>query len=131
MSNEQRDQLNTDIVLNVDLAPTILGAVGIPVPASMQGRDLAPLYLDETPADWRTDFFYEHPTIRRVDFIPPSEALVRKDWKYMYWPKPGLEQSFDLVNDPIEEHDLASDARYASQLAEMRERFLSLKSQAE
>ncbi len=131
MSNEQRDQLNTDIVLNVDLAPTILGAVGIPVPASMQGRDLAPLYLDETPADWRTDFFYEHPTIRRVDFIPPSEALVRKDWKYMYWPKPGLEQLFDLVNDPIEEHDLASDARYASQLAEMRERFLSLKSQAE
>ena len=49
----------------------------------------------------------------------------------MYWPKPGLEQLFDLVNDPIEEHDLASDARYASQLAEMRERFLSLKSQAE
>ena len=131
LPDARRNQVNHDMALNVDLAPTLLTAAGIAVPATMQGRDLAPLYLDKTPADWRTEFFYEHPTHRSADFIPGSEALVRKDWKYMYWPEAELEQLFDLVHDPIEENDLVGDSRYASQLAEMRAQFLTLKSQAE
>ena len=30
---------------------------------------------------WRTEFFYEHPMHTNPDYIPASEALVRKDWK--------------------------------------------------
>ena len=51
------------MVLNIDLAPTVLSAAGLPVPNGMQGRDLAPLYLAEEPPVWREDFLYEHPTI--------------------------------------------------------------------
>ena len=36
-----RDQL----ALNIDVAPTIVAAAGMPVPDVMQGRDLGPLYL--------------------------------------------------------------------------------------
>ena len=36
-----RDQL----ALNIDLAPTIVAAAGLPVPDVMQGQDLGPLYL--------------------------------------------------------------------------------------
>ncbi len=49
----------------------------------------------EKPA-WRTEFFYEHAIIHSIDFIPSSEALVRKDWKYFYWPDFKHEQLFDL-----------------------------------
>lgn len=130
MSAEQRDQLNEDMALNVDLAPTILAAAGIAPPADMQGRDLSPRYLDDTPGDWRTDFFYEHPTYRSADFIPASEALVERDWKYMYWPDFDTEQLFHLAADPREENDLINEPTHAARLGRMRARFAELKALA-
>ena len=45
MAPGKRGGTNDDFTLNVDLAPTILAATGIAAPPTMQGRDLAPLYL--------------------------------------------------------------------------------------
>ncbi|MFN7459719.1 MAG: hypothetical protein ACK5RZ_00420, partial [Akkermansiaceae bacterium] len=87
--------------------------------------------------DWRTEFFYEHPSIRSEDptieskdFIPASEALVRKDWKYFYWPDFKTEQLFHILEDPREENDLANDPQFREKLTEMRTRFRELKEAA-
>ena len=45
-------------VANIDVAPTILDLAGLPVPASMQGRSVAPLLRGERPADWRRSVYY-------------------------------------------------------------------------
>ncbi|EMI42250.1 sulfatase [Rhodopirellula sp. SWK7] len=123
-------QTKDDFTLNVDFAPTILAAAKTDAPETMQGRDFSPLYLAEEKPQWRDEFFYEHPMLKTTEFIPASEALVRKDWKYMYWPEFDREQLFALANDPIEEVDLASNPEYAVKLAEMRKRFLQLKEMA-
>jgi len=130
MPAAKRGTRNDDFTLNVDLAPTILAAAGIPAPDRMQGRDIAPLYLADEKPEWRDDFFYEHPVISNKDRIPPSQALVRKDWKYFYWPDHDYEQLFDLTSDPLEENDLARDPAHAGKLAEMRERFNELREAA-
>ncbi len=130
MDQSKRGQTNDDLTLNVDLAPTILSAAGIAAPATMQGRDISPLYLAAEKPAWRTEFFYEHATIHNISFIPSSEALVRKDWKLFYWPDFKLEQLFDLKADPHEENDLAKDPAHAARLAEMRTRFGELKAAA-
>ncbi len=127
---ENKGSTNDAMTLNVDLAPTILTAAGIPVPNVMQGRDIAPLYLTDKKHAYRTEYFYEHPNVNKADFIPASEALVRKDWKYMFWPEHKYEQLFDLTNDPREENDLAKDPAQATRLAEMRVRFAELKAAA-
>ena len=114
----------------VDLAPTILAAAGVKAPATMQGRDISPLYLAATKPEWRTEFFYEHATIRNINFIPSSEALVCKDAKYFYWPDFKQEQLFDLQADPSEENDLIGDPAQNERLTEMRRRFAELKSAA-
>ncbi|WP_406698161.1 sulfatase [Singulisphaera sp. Ch08] len=131
MATAKRGQTNDDLTLNVDLAPTILAAAGVTPPERMQGRNFAPLYLAADPPAWRTEFFYEHAIIRNQDFIPASEALVRKDWKYFYWPDFKHEQLFDLRADPAEESDLAADPAQADRLAEMRGRFAELKTAAQ
>ena len=130
MDKARRGQTNDDFTLNVDLAPTILAAAGIKAPATMQGRDLTPLYLAATKAAWRNEYFYEHATIKNTNFIPSSEALVRKDWKYFYWPDFKTEQLFDLRADPMEERDLSADPAQAARLVEMRRRFAELKAAA-
>ena len=131
MPDGMKGKTNDDFTLSVDLAPTILGAAGVVPPKTMQGTDMSVLYLptDESMR-WRTEFFYEHPTLRDADFIPASEALVRKDWKYFYWPEAKLEQLFDLKADPGEHNDLAMDPKHAEKLAEMRKRFEEVKEAA-
>lgn len=130
MPKERHGSTNDDFTLNVDLAPTILSAAGIDAPQAMQGQNIAALYLTEGTPEWRTEFFYEHPTLRSADFIPASEALVRKDYKYFYWPEQKVEQLFHLKTDPIEEQDLISNPKHAEVLAEMRQRFAELKTAA-
>jgi arylsulfatase len=130
----ERGATNDALTLNVDLAPTILAAAGIAAPPRMQGRDLAPLYQGEGPASvkppWRTEFFYEHPTITNIKRIPSSEALVRRDIKYVFWPDYGREQLFDLVKDPQETTDVIANQAYAERLAELRKHFARLKAEA-
>ncbi len=130
MAASKRGSTNDDFTLNVDLAPTILAATGVKAPATMQGRDMAPLYLAAQKPDWRSEFFYEHALIGNVNKIPASEALVRKDWKYFYWPDFKVEQLFHIAADPLEENDLAQDPAHAARLAELRTRFAELKAAA-
>jgi arylsulfatase len=127
---EQRGSTNDDFVLNVDLAPTILAATGIAAPGTMQGRDFSPLYLAAEKPVWRDEFFYEHATIRSTDFIPSSQALVRKDVKYIYWPDFQHEELFDLTGDPLEEHNLAADPAQAAKMDGLRKRFVELRDRA-
>ncbi len=117
-----------EMVLNVDLAPTILGAAGITPPATMQGRDLALLHRENPVPPWRTEFFYEHATIRNKEFIPASQALIRVQEKYLFWPEFSWEELFDLKKDPDETENLAP--TQPGRLAALRSRFKELQSLA-
>ena len=106
-----RGRTNDDFVLNVDIAPTILAAANVAAPATMQGRDFAPLFLSAKKPEppWRDEFFYEHAVIGSKERIPSSQALVRRDAKYIVWPDYEYEELFDLKADPAEQKNLAAD----------------------
>lgn len=127
----RRGHVNDDFVLNVDIAPTLLAAAGIPAPERMQGKDFAPLYLKAEPPAWRQEFYYEHPTVSNRERIPSSEAVVRKDVKYAYWPEWNFEELYDLRADPFEEHNLASDPAQADRLSDLRDALDRLREEAQ
>jgi arylsulfatase len=109
----RRGRTLDQLALNIDIAPTIVSAAGVPVPPGMQGDDLSPLYLRSRPPAWRDEFFYEHPTITSRDRIPSSHAVVRRDWKYVEWPEFDYRQLFNLKDDPGELRNLAADSAHA------------------
>lgn len=128
-----RGTTRDEFVLNVDVAPTVLAAAGVKPPARMQGRDFSPLYLAggaPVSPPWRQEFFYEHGTINSKDFIPSSEAVVRKDLKYTFWPEWDYEELFDLTKDPQEQKNLVSSPEYAERLAGLRKRLESMRAEA-
>jgi arylsulfatase A-like enzyme len=111
-----------EMVLTIDIAPTLLELAGVPTPAVMQGHSLKRL-LDGSASDWRSDWYYEHTyTSPPVHPIPKSEGVRSADWKYVRYTEfnPPYEQLFDLKNDALEQHDLAHDANFASRLQELR-----------
>jgi arylsulfatase A-like enzyme len=103
------------LVANIDLAPTFLDLAGLPIPASMQGRSLAPLLRGERPADWRQTVYYRyyhdpghHDTRQHYGVRSATHKLIH------YWKKDAWEL-FDLVNDPTEQHNLLFDPAEAAQ----------------
>ena len=137
MPSEKVGTLDDSFTLNVDLAQTILGAAGVKPDALMQGRDISDLYLANEKSEihnsesvekepWREEFFYEYPSPDEWG-IPSSTALVRKDWKYIFWPMEKREQLFNLANDPMEMDDLYESKNDEAMLLEMRQRHNELR----
>ena len=117
-----RGLTRSQFALNLDVAPTIVAAAGLPVPPVMQGRDLSPLYLAARAPAWRDEFFHEHPTVTSKNRIPSSQGVIRRDWKYIEWPEFGYSQLFNLANDPGELQNLSGQPAYASRQARLQQR---------
>jgi arylsulfatase len=116
----ERGSTRDETALNIDVAPTILSAAGLPASRFAQGEDLSRLYLQGSAPAWRDEFFYEHPTVLGKDRIPSSRGVVRRDWKYVFWPEFDYEQLFDLSSDPDEIQNLAAAPAAAGQVTAMR-----------
>ena len=121
---------NDDLTLSIDLAPTILQAANIEVPARMQGSDMSLLYRSEEKPLWRQRFYYEYPGITGHLGHLHVQALVRKDYKYIYWPIYKYEELFHLTTDPFEEHDLARDGSFNATMDKMRKEFKEVQAAA-
>ncbi len=114
----------SQIALNVDIAPTILDAAGVEIPAGTDGGSLRGLLETGAARKWREDFFYEHHFPFRGR-IPRTEAVRNGRWKYITYQgvDPAFEELYDLSTDPLEEHNLAADPKQQKQLALMRDRY--------
>ncbi len=112
-----------EMVLSIDLAPTLLSLAGLVPPESMQGRNMMPIVKRE-PVVWRQHFYYEHTyqTEPPRSPIPKNEGIRMTRWKYIRYPEatPVYEQLFDLESDPLEQTNLALVAEYGTRLAELR-----------
>ena len=125
---EKRGMLSDEFTLNIDLASTILGAAGLPSDPTMQGRDIADLYLRPTVPPWRQEFYYEFAS-KGKKIIPEANAVVRHDFKYFIYPEWNVEQLFNIKEDPKEENDVINDPKYAHVLADMRRRYNEMKAE--
>lgn len=114
------------IVLNIDIAPTILGFAGITIPKNMQGVDLME-YIKPKNKE-RKHFFYEH-TFQNSPSLPNVEGVVSKKIKYMKYIENEYEELFDLIQDPYEITNLASSPKYKEILQEQRKTYNTLKKQ--
>jgi arylsulfatase A-like enzyme len=123
------------MVLNIDIAPTLLDLAGLPAPDSMQGASLRP-FLGDPEARGREAFFYEHAYEHAPQppmHIEPSEAVRTRDAKLILWPRrdgPEREQFFDLRADPLETTDLARDPAAADRVGKLRDLLAELRDRA-
>ena len=94
------------LALNIDFAPTLLEAAGLPMSAEMQGRSLLSVLRGRAPSDWRTSMYYRY-------YHDPGDHNTRAHYgvrtrthKLIYFWKKDQWELFDLVNDPHELHNL-------------------------
>ncbi len=126
LAAERRGQRRRDLVLNIDLAPTLLEWGGVPVPTTMQGRSLVPL-VQGVPWDGeRTEFLYEHRLASKS--IPECEGVRTREWKLVrYFPieppdAPPVYEMFHLTADPHELNNLHDRPEFAIEQAHLLRR---------
>lgn len=121
LPSSRRGRRQSEMTLNIDLAPTILSLAGVSAPP-MQGRDLGPL-IEGQAVPWRTEWFYEH--LFEHTWIPRTEGIRTTEWKYTRYldTKPLFEELFDLRADPLEERNLMREGGRPDQAARLRERW--------
>jgi len=93
------------MVLNIDLAPTLLELAGIVPPTAMQGRSLVPI-LEDAATPGRTAWLYEHFPVFPIP-IPGITAIRTANYKYVeYQEDLRPRELFDLTKDPREQTNL-------------------------
>jgi arylsulfatase A-like enzyme len=100
-------------VSHLDLAPTLLELVGLPVPATFQGRSLVPLLRGE-PLE-------RAPIVSETSWRGIDKATARLDrWKLIVDRTSGERLLFDLESDPHERNAFDPDApEHAAVVAEL------------
>jgi arylsulfatase A-like enzyme len=127
-----RGTVEQRFVESVDVAPTILETLGLPLPTHrLEGRSLQPLLHGAAPADWRdfaySELDYAFREARRLLGKPVDRcrafSLRTERWRYVHWlDEP--EQLYDLQADPQEFHDLGRELGTADLRALLRGRLL-------
>jgi arylsulfatase A-like enzyme len=111
---------STAMVLNIDLAPTILQLAGVAVPPTMQGRSLVGLLRGQA-ATVRDSFLYEYFSDAYIPGVPAMLGVRTERWAYVTYPRlPDAEELYDLDHDPGELTSLAAVADRAAVKADLR-----------
>ena len=100
---------------HVDLAPTVLAALGLDAPASFQGRDLLAA-LGSAGSQGDPPFVFLSTEWRDIE----RRAVREGRWKLIVHEDDGLRQLFDLDADPLERNDVLA------QHPEVADRLLAL-----
>lgn len=122
-ANRTIDQL----VLNLDVAPTLLELAGLPVPAEMQGSSWVPLFAGRI-AGWRDSFLYEYFLEAAYPQTPTVLAVRTTEAKLVKYPgRDDWTELFDLRSDPYELKNLARDPAHKELLLELQTEFARLR----
>ena len=112
-----------DLVLNIDLAPTLVDLGGGQIPDTMQGRSWRPLFTEKNPA-WRQSFFAEYFYESNFPTTPTVLAVRTMDAKLIKYPgHDEWTELFDLTRDPYEMKNLAREPAAKDLLARMSAEF--------
>jgi arylsulfatase A-like enzyme len=101
------------MVLNGDIAPTLLDLAGVAVPKSMHGRSMVPL-LKDPKAPYRADWLYEYYEYPGYHSVKMNRGIRTERYKLIhYYEKPEEFELYDLEKDPGERENLYGKPDYA------------------
>jgi len=109
------------VVQNIDIVPTILDILGVPIPESMDGRSLLPIFTGNK-SEIRMEAYTEHP--QRVYSIRTKKwKFIMAERVFIYPKRVDKEQLYNLEEDPNETKNIA--AQEEKVLKELKEKLLN------
>jgi N-acetylglucosamine-6-sulfatase len=111
-----------EMVMSIDLAPTLVEMAGEPISEAFQGRSLLPIF-ENSVKDWRSSVlieYYSDTVFERIRQM--GYKAVRNDrYKYIHYvDMEGADELYDLQEDPYELKNQINNPDYSTKLTEMK-----------
>lgn len=108
------------MTLNIDIAPTLLDLAGAPIPKNVHGKSMVSLFKGQT-RNWRKSFLTEYFFEQGFPRTPTWHAARNERWKYVHYDElEGMDELYDLKNDPYEMKNLINEPGSATALSAMK-----------
>lgn len=115
-----------EVVANIDIAPTVMEAMGLKKPAHMDGQSFLPLAQGKS-IPWREDFLYVYYWEQNYPQTPTHFSLRGERYKYTtYYGLWDSDELFDIRADPMEQKNLIHDPAFESIKAQMQEKLYAM-----
>jgi arylsulfatase A-like enzyme len=122
--------VNTDFVMNLDIAPTVLQAAKVNVPNNMQGRSFLPLLTNRKVKG--RDAMYYHYYENGEHSVSPHFGIQTKRYKLIrFYKRVNGWELYDLKKDRDEMHNVYGQKGYEKITAELKEQLNRLIEQYE
>jgi N-acetylglucosamine-6-sulfatase len=117
----------SELIQNIDYAPTFLDIAGLDVPDEIQGRSLLPL-LKGDAKNWRKSLYYAYYELGE-HAVPQHFGVRTQKHKLIYFPRTGEWNLFDLERDPGEMRSVHAKPEYRRTREELAAEFTRLREQ--
>jgi arylsulfatase A-like enzyme len=120
------------MVLNLDLAPTMLEIAGVSIPAEMQGKSMMSLAEGKPDSAWRKDWLYEYYEYPGFENVRPCRGVRTERYKFIhFFIEPQEFELYDLSTDPDEMNNLYGKPDYAQLTAHLKARLAALRAETQ
>jgi arylsulfatase A-like enzyme len=118
------------MVLNLDMAPTLLEIAGVPVPSDMQGKSMLPLAEEKPNVAWRKDWLYEYYEYPGFENVRPCRGVRTERYKLIhFFLEPQEFELYDLQSDPEEKNNLYGKPGFEELTSHLKERLAALRAE--
>jgi N-acetylglucosamine-6-sulfatase len=116
----------SEVVANIDIAPTILEAAGLKAPSDMDGQSFLSV-AEGKQTSWREHLLYEYYWEWAFPQTPTIFALRGERYKYIhYYGIWDINELFDIKADPKETRNLISSAEHQEVVKQLRQQMFDL-----
>ena len=115
-----------EVVANIDIAPTVMQAMGLTTPTHMDGQSFLPLAQGQT-IPWRDYFLYAYYWEQNYPQTPTHFSLRGDQYKYTtYYGLWDTDELFDIKNDPEEQKNLIHDPAFQDMKQHMQNQLYTM-----
>lgn len=121
---------NSEMVLNIDVAPTLIEMAGGQTPKDMQGTSFVPLFKNKK-TNWRKEIMYEYFQEAYAPGLVTVTGVRTKRFKYIesLHQVNDINELYDLERDPGEMNNLINSPEYQSVKNSMIQKLKTLKAE--
>lgn len=113
--------VNTDVITNIDFAPTLLDMAGISPDKDIQGRSFAGAFEGKTPKDWRQSMYYHYYEFPFWHHVQPHYGIRtdRYTLAHFYYNIDKWEL-YDNDKDPDQMNNVINDPAYQDTVVKLK-----------
>lgn len=127
--NSDSAQVNSDLVMNLDFAPTILDYAGVEIPTDMQGKSLKSA-IEGEGFDRKGQYYHYYEFPYGWHLVKKHYGVRTKDFKLIHYYNNSDEwEMFDLKKDPHEMNNIYGSSNHKAKQEELHKLLNELRAQ--